>query len=128
MKLWLDDRRKPPWGYDLWARDFDEAVALLTAHKDLLEHVSLDHDLADAHYESAADGGYGVAPTPIDRSKYKEKTGYDVALYMVEHGLWPTTSVYVHSLNGTGAADMIALLTRHAPAHITIRRVWPPSP
>lgn len=29
MRLWLDDRRKPPWGYDLWAKTADEAIAML---------------------------------------------------------------------------------------------------
>lgn len=117
MKLWLDDQRKPPWGFDLWAKDYDEAIALLSAHKGELEHVSLDHDLCLD--DQARD--------TKDRSRFKERTGYDVALYMVEHGLWPTTSIHVHTLNGTGGQDMMTLLERHAPKHITVRRVWPPS-
>ena len=54
MKLWLDDKRKPPWDYDLWAKTAKEAIAMLEEHGDAIEHCSLDHDLAAARSTSCA--------------------------------------------------------------------------
>lgn len=111
MKLWLDDIRKPPWGYDLWAKSYAECVEMLAAHP--IDHISLDHDLAPEHY---ADGGHFDAPKPAES---RAKNGYDVALWMVEHGKVPA-DVVVHSLNPSGRADILRLLRRHAPSTTTI--------
>ena len=45
MKLWVDDIRKMPSWYDVWAKDADEAIAVLSMKK--VTHLSLDHDLGD---------------------------------------------------------------------------------
>lgn len=45
MKLWIDDIRKMPSWYDVWAKDASEAIAVLSTKK--VTHLSLDHDLAD---------------------------------------------------------------------------------
>jgi len=50
MRLWLDDVRMSPWGYDLWAKTYDECVRLLEEHS--VGHVSLDHDLGTEHTPS----------------------------------------------------------------------------
>jgi len=120
-RLWLDDMRKKPFDYDLWAKTADECIAMLQAHD--VEHVSLDHDLADEHYEDADEpGGYGSPPTPIDRRRHKEKTGYDVLLWMEEHGRW-VPDISVHTMNPRGGEDMMRKLRHKAPDGVTYRRV-----
>src|SRR5271155_3815583 len=99
MRLWLDDRRKPPWGYDLHAKTYEECVEMLERYGDQIVHVSLDHDLYDEHYEPEPTG-YMPAP-PLNRSKYKEKTGYAVVEWMVETGRW-VLDISVHTLNKRG--------------------------
>ena len=122
LSLWLDDRRTAPWGYDLHARTYEECVALFEQHGDEIECVSLDHDLAEEHYEPEPTG-YTPAP-PLDRSKYKTKTGYAVVEWMVARGFWPR-DVRVHSLSRRGAEDMLSLLKRTAPPQVSVRRVKP---
>ena len=55
MKVWLDDLRPMPAGYDVHARTAAEGIALLTA--DCVTLISLDHDLGD----EANGAGYEVA-------------------------------------------------------------------
>ncbi len=121
-RLWLDDRRKPPWGYDLWAKTANEAIMLLEGQD--IEHCSLDHDLVDEHYEDAVGPGYGEPPPPIDRSKYKELTGYAVIEWMVANDAW-VQDISVHTLSQRGGEDMMALIKKRAPAHVKFRRVVP---
>lgn len=114
MRLWLDDKRTPPWGYELWAKTADEAIEMLQRHE--VTHCSLDHDLADEHYPAAIAGG------PIDRPFYTEKTGYAVLEWMHEHDRW-VADISVHTMNPRGGDDMMAKLRNRAPAHVTFRRV-----
>jgi len=123
MKLWLDDIRKPPWGYDFWAKTADEAIAILQEHP--IEHCSLDHDLADEHYAKQRPAGYMGAPG-IDRGGYTEKTGYAVLEWMHEHNRW-VPDISVHTLNGRGGDDMMAKLRNRAPAGVKFRRIFPPT-
>ena len=99
MKLWLDDIR-PPWKYGHigweWAKTAEEAIALLKSGK--VTEASLDHDLS---YEAT-----------LGQQPAKEKTGYDVVLWMEEHGVFPH-QVTIHSLNSVGASRMIRALERH---------------
>jgi hypothetical protein len=122
-RLWLDDRRKPPWGYDLWAKTADQAIQMLQDHA--VEHVSLDHDLAEEHYGDAGDGspGYGEPPQPIDRSRYRARTGYAVLEWMRDHNHW-IVEIHIHTLNSRAADDMLAF-RKHAPPTVTFRRVKP---
>jgi hypothetical protein len=103
MKLYLDDLRCPPFGWDL-VRTADECIAVLESGK--VEELSLDHDLADEHYASGE---------PLDG--YREKTGMSVVDWMVETGTWPTV-VYIHTLNPVGRGRMLAAVQRHAPEHV----------
>ena len=86
----------------------------------------MDHDLADAHYVSDVAGGYCSPLTPVDRSAFKEKTGYAVLEWMQEHNRW-VPDISVHSLNPKGAEDMMTKLRNRAPAGVTYRRVAPPA-
>lgn len=120
MKLWLDDCRKPPFGYDLWAKTADEAIAYLEYYGDLITHCSLDHDLADEHFMS----GNNYMSDYLDREKYKEKTGYEVIVWMVQHDKW-VPDITVHTMNPTGGKDMINLLIGRAPDGVKFRRGMP---
>lgn len=56
MKMWLDDTRPMPDGYDFWAKTGEEAIHALKVF--CVDKISFDHDLGDG------------------------KTGYDVACYI----------------------------------------------
>lgn len=95
MKVYLDDERKTPDG---WERVFwpDEAIALLETGR--VTEISLDHDLGDD----------------------ERGTGYDVILWLEEQvvtkGLRPPV-IRVHSANSSARAKMeagIAAIFRHA--------------
>ncbi|HTQ41667.1 MAG TPA: cyclic-phosphate processing receiver domain-containing protein [Polyangiaceae bacterium] len=123
MKLWLDDKRKPPWGYDLWAKTAKEAIQMLEEHGEKIVHCSLDHDLADEHYKELL-FGWGPEPDPIDRSAFVELTGYAVLEWMHEKDRW-VPDISIHTLNPKGGADMLRKLESRAPAHVKFRRVDP---
>lgn len=103
IKLWLDDERLPPVGWT-WAKNYAECVELLRKHGHTVAELSLDHDLAIAHYLGD--------PTA-------EKTGYDIALWMVERNVWPAV-VRIHSANPVGRERMASMVRRNAPASTTL--------
>lgn len=98
--LWLDDdpARKPPSFSDCelhwtWAKSYEEAIEALKTGT--VVFTSLDHDLCDAHYFAyflAMETGQ-----PLDTSVCKEKTGYDVLLWMQENNVWPKDGVRIHT-------------------------------
>ena len=47
MKLWLDDIRDMPFGFDIMVRSARAAIAILKTG--IVTEVSLDHDLGDDH-------------------------------------------------------------------------------
>jgi hypothetical protein len=112
LRLWLDDIRKPPWGYDLWARTAAQCIEMLQAGD--VVHVSLDHDLADEHYSNQA----------ADRSTFTEKTGFAVLEWMQAANRW-VPDISVHTLNPKSGEDMMTELRNHAPAGVQFRRVKP---
>ena len=113
--LWLDDdvnTRKPPnassgviWE---WAKTADEAIEVLK--KGDVVFASLDHDLADEHYQE-----YHAALREgrvIDTSKCKEKTGMFVLNWMEENDVWPVLGVRIHTMNPDRKAAMLAIVER----------------
>lgn len=102
MKVWLDDIRNPAEhghaGWE-WAKTANEAIALLSTRH--VTDISLDHDLAWEHYPNNDKG-----------PPYKEKTGYDVALWMERTGIWPE-HVACHSMNPVGRARIEATIRKH---------------
>lgn len=84
MKIWLDDERLMPPGFDFHIKTAAEAIELLAAGGVIA--ISLDHDLGD-------DGG----------------TGYEVACY-IEQGAYNGTlspiEVTIHSANPVGRERM----------------------
>lgn len=90
IRLWLDDVRDPAFAFPEWVEDpgppwmwvktAEEAIDLLQSGR--VTAASLDHDLGT------------------------QKTGYDVVLWMEEHGVWPVDGVAVHSANFVAARRM----------------------
>jgi len=89
MKLWLDDIRPAPPGWE-WVKTVKEAQELLLTGT--VTEASLDHDLGD-------DEKFG--------------TGYKLVCWMEETGIWPTESTKVHSANPVGWAKMFVPIKRY---------------
>jgi hypothetical protein len=90
LKLWVDDLRPAPAGWEL-AKNVQEAKAALLGGE--VKEASLDHDLGEGH----------------------GKEGYDLVLWMAEHSVWPEKGLSVHSANPPGAEKMCALVERYGP-------------
>lgn len=118
MNLWLDDERVPPEGVWHWVKNYDQAVRAMRTFR--YDWASLDHDLADEHYFHLATTGW-----PEPEPDLKEKTGYQFALWMAEHKLWPTHGVMIHTHNPVGARNMRAIIDRYGP--YDKRCVWVPA-
>ncbi|TCJ16910.1 hypothetical protein E0L93_09415 [Rubrobacter taiwanensis] len=88
MRVWLDDLRPAPGGWE-WARTVEEAIISLLSENEVKE-MSLDHDL-----------GEGI------------EEGYALCLWMAEHGVWPTRRIAVHSANPPGAERMCGVIERY---------------
>lgn len=90
MRLWLDDVRPVPEGYDLWVKTAPEAIALIKEGK--ITFISFDHDLGP---ESAG-------------------TGYDVACFIEKEAclgrLLKPISFQVHSANTVGTPKIMAAM------------------
>lgn len=98
MKIWLDDIREPPKRYEsetwAWAKTPQEAIDLLELGT--TSFMSFDHDLG-----LAEDGS--------------DMTGYQVALWMAEHEVWPREGCAVHSHNPVGARRICGVVDRYGP-------------
>ena len=68
MKLWIDDLRPAPTGYDIIALNYHEAITLINQFSEELTHISFDGDLG---------------PTSVDADG-NELSGYDIATYIEE--------------------------------------------
>jgi len=86
VKLYIDDTRCLPEGYDILARTYDAAQAILITGR--VTEVSFDHDLGDPH--------------PM-------KNGYELAKWMVcqvMNGRMKLPACRVHSANPVGAENI----------------------
>jgi hypothetical protein len=112
--LFLDDFRMPTdaFRYTLdtrynilkWeiVRSFNEFTEIIEK-KGLPQLISLDHDLADVHYD-----GYPF-DNGIDYSSYTEKTGYDCAKWLCDYCLENNLSFpnyLIHSCNSVGSKNI----------------------
>lgn len=116
MKLWLDDSRKPPWGYDKWAKTAAEAIEILEGGE--VDHVSLDHDLIEAHYAVA------FASVQSDRAGYSQAddTGFAVLRWMALTGKW-VASIAIHTANEAAGDAMELYIVRYAPEKVVRVRI-----
>jgi hypothetical protein len=107
--LYLDDERVPlDRGIEL-VRNYEEFVAYLQTHT-MPAVISWDHDIAEEHYPTEAEGDLDVIPYET----YKEKTGLDCARYVVENRL-PLDRWTIHSLNPLGSENIRRLLRAYRP-------------
>lgn len=98
MRLWLDDARPAPEGFDTVVSTAKDAIAAIKSGK--VTYCSLDHDLSYV---------------PPDPTVYNgiEGTGYEVASFIEEaayYGTLPRLKWTVHSANPAGAARMVQAL------------------
>jgi hypothetical protein len=95
-KIWIDDIRNPPDdNYDI-ARNYSEAIALLSDKN--YDHACIDHDLADFDVDG------------------REKTGYDVLLWLTQRkydGLWVPKSYVVLTANPSAKPRMLGVIERY---------------
>lgn len=113
--LWLDDIRDPKtgdWllnyapeyaygdGEVIWVKKYHEFVDWIEENG-LPDMICFDHDLSDIH---------------INKSTYKEKTGYDCAKWLVEYCMdknLPTPKFNIQSANPTGKMNIQSLLKNY---------------
>ena len=118
--LFLDDERYPrkvTW-VDLplveWVivRNYNQFVNKIKTDG-LPDRISFDHDLSYEHYPcSEPDGGIGN-PKNIPYQSYKEKTGMDCAIFLVEYCREKKLNIptyYVHSMNPIGKSNIISYI------------------
>ena len=106
MKLWLDDMRPAPDGWQ-HAKTVGEAQEMLLTG-DVTE-ASLDHDLGacDACMGGRTVNGW-LHSTNFTQMPNCDHfgTGYTLVCWMEETGNWPKTKPVVHSRNPAGRARM----------------------
>ena len=93
MKLWLDDLRPVPYGYE-GARSVNEAKQLIleAEHNGIeIEALDLDHDLGDYAY----DGGDGIK----------------LLDWLVENSLF--YPIKLHTMNPVGRENMLRMIRRY---------------
>jgi len=88
MRVWLDDKRPMPDGFDVWVKTAEQATALIETGK--VSHIDFDNDLG-----------------------LNNNTGYAVALYIeqlaYDHKLTPFTWE-VHTSNPAGRKNITAAM------------------
>jgi hypothetical protein len=117
MKLWLDDCRPAPEG---WVRATTTKQAKDLAEKNIIEEMSLDHDLGTAEMCEECSRRFDSETEYEDPGECRcachrelAPTGYDFVKWMLETGKWPTTKPVVHSANPVGAGNMRAVINRY---------------
>lgn len=112
--IFLDDERNPcevkwtqipdlPWTV---VRTYGNFKALITVKGYLPEFISFDHDLGIEHYSN-------LVKNESDYNKYKEKTGYDCAKWLIDYCAQNELTIpkyTIHSLNPIGASNIRSLL------------------
>ena len=93
MRIWLDDERPMPQGYDKHVKTAEEAIELLGTG--LVTAISLDNDLGTDKLGRPNTEGVAVA-------RYIEKQAY--------HGGLRDLHVYVHTQNVVARREMCAAL------------------
>jgi hypothetical protein len=89
MRVWLDDIRPAPKGWNYVATVADAQTLLQTGD---VTHLSLDHDLGEDTPEA-----------------------YALCLWMAENDVWPTEWIGIHSANPVGRDNMRAVINRYSP-------------
>lgn len=117
-RIYLDDIRTPIDNDWIIVRSYEEFVETVSKIKlENIELISLDHDLGD----SAMQEWYTNVYTNyiLDYNNITEKTGYDVAKWLVNQWLdgQPVVEVYTHSANAIGSANIMGLINNYRHIH-----------
>lgn len=86
-------------------KNYEEFVKFVKKNYENISHISFDHDLADEHY----------APE-TGNWKYKEKTGWDCAMWLKEfyaENKLGLPVMYVHSMNPVGTKRIINVFKKN---------------
>ncbi len=95
MKIWVDDLRPVPEGYE-WAKSVNQAIALVEkaeANEEKVELLDLDHDLGDYY----ADGGDAIR----------------LLDWLTERGTF--YPIRIHTANPVGRENMERVIARYWP-------------
>lgn len=117
--LYLDDVRIPTEGEWEVVRNYDEFVAHIRINGlENYEVISLDHDLGEG---AMVEYYTNVKPNyELDYNRIPEKTGMDCARYLVAEAMTkniPLSTIYVHSANPIGAANIIGYINNYFRNH-----------
>lgn len=117
--LYLDDVRIPTEGSWKVVRNYDEFVAHIKLNGlESYELISLDHDLGEGamiEYYTNVKPNY-----ELDYKRIPEKTGMDCARWLVAEAMTkniPLPTIYVHSANPIGAANIIGYINNYFRNH-----------
>lgn len=95
MKIWVDDIREMPFGYDIWCRSTDDAIAIIdhcVNNNIIIELLDLDHDAGDY----SQNGGDYIKI--LDYIEYKDIT---------------PEAVRIHSMNSVGIQNMRRIIHKN---------------
>ena len=111
MKIWVDDVRPAPEGYE-WCKSVDDAIYLIdgiymyhwatefwNTVKDKLEVIDLDHDAG----EYAKFGGDYIKLLDYLEQKSNENNGYDLK----------GVKFHIHSMNPVGVENMRRIIQKN---------------
>jgi hypothetical protein len=111
MRVYLDDLRNTPPGFNQRVNSVLEAIDLFTSiPADQIEALSLDHDLG--HCERCAEDINCLGSTLRHCKCHCHLTGYDLVCWMEENNYWPKNRPTVHSANPVGRNKMLAAIER----------------
>jgi hypothetical protein len=117
-KIFLDDLRKPPNDSFTVVKNYDEFIEHIL-RLGLPTIISFDHDLAPEHYSdllSKQQGTNRYDQISLNYHKYKEKTGYDCAKWLVNHctnNQLKLPMCVIHSQNPAGAENIKAYINTY---------------
>lgn len=89
MKLWVDDIRPAPSGYDFWSYSVNNAKAIIKLND--IQLIDIDHDAGDYAYDG---GDY------IKLLDWLEETGRNIP-------------IRIHSMNPVGVQNMRMIINKN---------------
>jgi len=119
INLFLDDVRNPkdvtwvelPLVEWTIVRNYDDFVNAVKTNSIII--CSFDHDMFTEHYQEYHRVHQTGFKDKIDYTRFKEKTGYDCALFLANYcveNLIPIPQYYIHTLNGPGGANIHSIM------------------
>ncbi len=112
-RLWIDDERPAPEGFDWVAKTSDEAIAYLSFASHGLVEISFDHDLG-YNWEDGHPSLDGDVPDDTTRP---------VMLWMIEHNVWPE-QLTIHTGNPVGREWLLGMANRYGPPEMEIYQIF----